>query len=103
VAWQGSDRRSRLPSDWKATRRTVLARDGYRCCAVLVDGTRCAEAGTDVDHIIAGDDHSLTNLQLLCRWHHARKSTAEGHAARAARPRPGRQRPERPHPGRISG
>jgi hypothetical protein len=36
---------------------------------------------TDVDHIVAGDDHEPSNLQALCRFHHARKSAREGASA----------------------
>lgn len=101
MAWSTSNRRQRLPKDWPVRRASVLQRDGYRCVAVLVDGERCTESATDVDHIKPGDDHSLTNLQALCRWHHARKSAREGHEARGAVRRPSRRRPEAPHPGEL--
>ncbi|KOV10358.1 HNH endonuclease [Streptomyces sp. XY431] len=98
MAWSGSTRRERLPSDWPTRRQVVLRRDAWRCVAVTRDGDRCTEAATDVDHIRPGDDHSLDNLQALCRWHHGRKSAYEGVTARAARPRPGRARPVGRHP-----
>ncbi len=101
MAWHGSDRRARLPSNWPVLRAKVLARDGYRCVAVLRDtGLRCAATATDVDHIIPGDDHAMTNLQALCVWHHARKTAAESAAAR--RPRLSRRRPEERHPGDLT-
>lgn len=56
---------------------------------------RCTNPGVDVDHIVPGDDHSLSNLRLLCRWHHKAKSSAEGNAAKRRKPR---RQPER-HPG----
>lgn len=79
--WAGSDRRSRLPADWQAIRKRILRRDGYRCTHRNEDGLRCAELATDVDHIIAGDDHGDRNLRSLCSPHHRIKSSQEGAAA----------------------
>jgi hypothetical protein len=93
MAWQGSDRRARLPANWATLRLRVLRRDGWRCVARMSDGTRCPEPATDVDHKVPGDDHRPGNLQALCRWHHARKSSAEGNAAR-----PSRRREPEAHP-----
>lgn len=101
MAWHSSDRRARLPSTWRTLRAKVLKRDGYMCVALLRDtGTRCTAVATDVDHIIPNDDHDMANLQSLCTWHHARKSSAEGAAARG--PRISRKRPERGHPGELA-
>jgi len=94
-----SDRAKRLPLDWESRRRRVLHRDGHRCRATHIDGSRCDMPASDVDHIIAGDDHSEANLQSLCRWHHARKSSAEGQAARG--PREKRTRAPETHPGSL--
>ena len=77
-AWQGSNRRSRLPHNWSQLRQQTEFRAGGQCEASLLDGTRCPDQGTDCDHIVAGDDHSLSNLQWLCRWHHRKKTAAEG-------------------------
>ncbi|MEU0577877.1 HNH endonuclease signature motif containing protein [Streptomyces griseoincarnatus] len=89
MAWETSNRRERLPDNWAAIRRRIIRRDGGVCVAPLLDsGQRCGEYGTDVDHIIPGDNHDLSNLQLLCRWHHTRKTQRESAAARAMRPRP---------------
>lgn len=77
----------------------VLRRDGYRCQARDSLGVLCGEPANQVDHIEHGDDHSLDNLQALCRWHHARKSSAEGAAAR--RPRASRSRAPEAHPGMV--
>lgn len=85
--WAGSDRRSRLPANWASIRSRVLRRDGSQCTAVSHDGVRCAEPATDVDHIVAGDDHREANLRSLCGWHHQRKSSAEGAAALARKRR----------------
>ena len=59
---------------------------------------RCASDATDVDHIEAGDNHNLDNLQSLCRQHHLSKSAAEGVEARRAILAK-RVRPTERHPG----
>lgn len=103
MAWAtgSSARAQRLPKDWQAIRLRVLRRDRYTCRARMADGTLCVERANQVDHIIAGDDHSMRNLQALCRWHHARKSSAEGAAARKANPRPSRYNKREAHPGLL--
>jgi 5-methylcytosine-specific restriction protein A len=86
--WSGSDRRSRLPDNWSVLRKRILRRDGYRCThRDPVTRVRCAEFATDVDHIIAGDDHRESNLRSLCGPHHQAKSSSEGGAAMAAKRR----------------
>lgn len=97
MAWQGSDRAARLPPNWRTLRLRVLRRDGWRCVARMSDGTRCPEPATEVDHKTPGDDHSPSNLQALCGWHHARKSAREGAAASRAKLAPRNREPE-PHP-----
>jgi len=57
---------------------------------------------TDADHIIPGDDHSLSNLQGLCRQHHLIKTGREVQAAQA-KIRKLRRLPEEPQPGIIDG
>lgn len=92
MAWAGSNRRARLPHNWLAIRRRIIRRDVGRCTAIYSDGRRCEQPGTDVDHIMPGDDHTEGNLRLLCRWHHGQKSGSEGGTAaglkrvRTARP-----------------
>lgn len=74
-------RKNRLPPDWSTRRALVLKRDGGICHI-------CHQPGADqVDHIIAGDDHSLENLAPIhektpphC---HRYKTAQEGHAARS--------------------
>lgn len=96
--WAGSRRRAELPKNWYTEiRPAVLQRDAYRCTATLRDETRCAEPGTDVDHMGDPQDHSLTNLRLLCSWHHGKRSSRQGNTARL-RPPPLRRPPEN-HPG----
>lgn len=100
MGWATSDRKSRLPSDWPARRRAVLERCGGRCEVLKKDGKRCRDKATEVDHVIAGDSHELSNLRGICAWHHARKSSQEGVAARAARRATLYRTPET-HPGLI--
>lgn len=96
--WANSNRRAELPSNWRREiRPAVLERDGYQCRAVDND-QRCTEAATDVDHIGDRHDHSLTNLQALCRWHHDRKTSADRNAMQR---RPSTTRPREPHPGLL--
>ena len=93
TGWVGSTRRARLPPDWPERRLAVLDRDGWRC---QIRGPRCTGRATDADHIVRGDDHSLTNLQAACPPCHGRKSGQEGAAAR-----PSINRPRERHPGLI--
>lgn len=93
--WKNSNRRSQLPPDWPKRREQVKKRD--RACV------KCGAPGTDVDHIIPGDDHSLGNLRLLCAACHKEKSSAEGGAAYAAKRRAIERRLRRTekHPGLL--
>ena len=95
--WAGSSRRDRLPPNWKAICAAIRQRDGGRCTWVEA-GHRCRQAGTDVDHVVPGDDHRPENLRLLCPDHHKRKSSAEGNAARW---RVRERRPREAHPGLL--
>lgn len=96
--WVGSDRKSRLPTNWTTLRNVVINRAQGVCEARMKNGTRCTDKGTDVDHIDRGDNHQLTNLQLLCRWHHNKKSSREGNDARV---RLTERRPSEKHPGIV--
>lgn len=102
MAWGNNDRSgrgARLPANWYASngpRAQVLRRDGV--CRLGYSG--CLGAPTQVDHIVAGDDHDLSNLQGVCRACHAAKSTAEGVAARQAK-RARLKRPVEKHPGLL--
>ena len=100
MGWETSNRKERLPADWQTRRVRVLRRDSYRCQARDSIGVLCGAPANQVDHIVPGDDHSYENLQSLCRWHHDRKSSAEGHAAQR-RPRARRSRDPEPHPGDL--
>lgn len=90
--WQGSDRKLRLPPNWYTEiRPAVFARYGRTCYW-------CGEPGADdVDHLRAGDDHSIANLRPIHSWRtpqrcHSIKSSAEGVAARRT------DRPPETHP-----
>jgi 5-methylcytosine-specific restriction protein A len=100
-AWEGSDRKSRLPADWDRLRLVVLRACGNRC-EWIEDGFRCHNVATDVDHRIPGDDHSLVNLQGLCNPHHLTKTGREVAAARA-KIKEMERLPEEPQPGIIDG
>lgn len=92
-AWAGSTRRSRLPTDWQTIRTRVLQRDRGVC---QIRGPRCTHRATEVDHVIAGDDHRDEALQAACTPCHRDKSSAEGNSARRRERRvPGR------HPGLL--
>ena len=99
MAWHTSDRRHRLPKDWPAIVSRIKARDQHRCQASRHD-PRCDGRGTDVDHIIQGDNHSDDNLQLLNEHCH-RAKTADETAARNRLNAKLRRRPEEDHPGRL--
>lgn len=97
MAWSTSDRSSRLPRNWAVLRRRVLSLANHTC-------EKCRAPATEVDHINAGDDHSLINLQALCATCHQRKSIAEGHAAnrrKQAELRALTKRPQETHPGTL--
>lgn len=98
MPWSSSDRAGRLPAGWDRLRRFILRRDRYTC-QVRMAG--CHTLANQVDHILAGDDHSPENLQAICTHCHGRKSAAEGNAAKAAI-RSRRLRPTERHPGRMS-
>jgi 5-methylcytosine-specific restriction endonuclease McrA len=66
-----------------------MHRDGRRCQWLRADtGEICGLEASDVDHIEPGDNHDLSNLQALCRFHHLRKTGGETAGARPARARP---------------
>jgi 5-methylcytosine-specific restriction endonuclease McrA len=92
--WEGSTRKDRLPADWAERRRKVIKRDGGRCQHREIEhGLICGKLGNQVDHIVRGDDHSMSNLQVLCRGHHATKSAREGGQSFTPLRRPPEQHP----------
>nr|DAF63966.1 MAG TPA: HNH endonuclease [Siphoviridae sp. ctGkF2] len=95
MSWESSNRRSRLPSDWDSRRLLVLRRDSFRC---RIGSVGCLVVATEVDHAVAGDNHSLNNLQAVCSACHKAKTQMEGLAKRQ-RLRSQRFRPKGRHPG----
>ena len=86
MAFEGSNRRARLPTDWPTRRARVLARDGNACQVITAFNVKCLRLASEVDHITPGDDHTLDNLQAICSYHHGVKTGAEGgHAAYRSR------------------
>lgn len=98
--WQGSTRRSRLPDDWESRCKPEARRRNPQqiCHWCQLPG------GDELDHLIAGDDHSPDNLDWIHGWRavksgvskrncHGEKSGAEGAAAR-----PREKRPRETHP-----
>ena len=98
MVWTG-ERKLRLPPDWGRRRRLVIIRDKGMCQYQRSDGRKCGSKGTEVDHLEPGDNHDLSNLRLLCSWHHKRKTQREAQAARQAKV-DALKTPEEPHPGR---
>lgn len=115
MPWTTSNRRQRLPTNWNKIRKQVLAKANYKCAgldpATTPPPTRreahgvghrwhhpaCDMHATDVDHIIAGDNHELGNLQALSHACHTAKTAHENAAAKARiRATAARERP--PHP-----
>lgn len=76
--WKGSSRKSRLPHNWHQIRKRVFAEKGHYCLWQMNNGSYCGAYANQVDHIVPGDDHSITNLQPLCEDHHKIKSSSEG-------------------------
>ncbi len=99
--WDTSNRR-RDPANWNAIRQLVAERDNHRCQEYMRDNSPCPDIGTECDHIIPlsrGGTDNMDNLRMLCKWHHARKSSAEGNASKTG---VSEQRPKQPHPGIIT-
>jgi hypothetical protein len=74
----------------RATRREVVARDGWQCSFVANDGRRCnARAFLEFDHETPrgrGGGSQPDNLRLLCRAHNrlaAERVYGKEHVARA--------------------
>lgn len=93
MGWDTSDRRLRLPPDWEKRRRAVKCRARNRCEAEQ-HAPGCDGIGSQCDHIVRGDDHSLDNLQWLSEPCHKAKTQREAQGAK--RPR---ARPKPTHPG----
>lgn len=99
LVWsKNSVRHGRLPLGWDKTRGRVLSRDRFEC-QLAYPG--CRSIASDVDHIVAGDDNRLGNLQSVCFKCHRTKSSREGNK-RMRQIRSRRSRPSERHPGSLS-
>ena len=93
--WSGSNRRQRLPKDWPQRRAAAKAKaDGM--CQAKIHEPDCNGIGSECDHVIAGDNHALNNLQWLSKPCHAAKTLREAQWHNV-----GRIRPPEPHPGQT--
>lgn len=100
MVWSTSDRKQRLPHDWPKRRAAVKARAKGKCEATT-HAPKCRGWGSDADHIIPGDDHSMDNLQWLsgaCHWAKTNRETA----ARNRERKTARYKPSEQHPGRLT-
>jgi 5-methylcytosine-specific restriction protein A len=80
--WQGVDTNRTGTAAHKARRVRVLKRDGHRC---QIRYDVCIGIATHLDHVISlgqGGADADDNCVAACQPCHARKSSAEGHAAR---------------------
>jgi 5-methylcytosine-specific restriction protein A len=77
----------------------MIKRRAKGVCEAKVHVAECDGIGTQCDHVIAGDDHSLANLQWLSGPCHAAKTKLEALAGRAKQPRARRDAEQ--HPGLI--
>lgn len=94
MVWK-TNRAARLPGDWRTRRLAVKARAGGQC-QWFTGPSRCQEPGSECDHVVNNDDHSLGNLQWLCAPHHHQKTLRE---AADARNKYSRKRGKEQHPG----
>lgn len=94
--WATSNRRDRLPRDWKRIRERVLVRDRYMCQWPLPGAGRCGAPAREVDHRVDPDAHGDDQLWCLCRFHHNEKTQAEALAGRVFQ-----RRTAETHPGLI--
>jgi len=103
MAWEGSDRRFRLPADWPKRRAQQLKLDGNRCTWRLGSGARCPRPATDVDHKYEMTDRHEPgrDLQSLCAAHHSRKTALAAQSFKRAQKQK-RYRPTEEHPGAVS-
>lgn len=91
--WRESNRAKRLPKNWQALRTKVKHRANNQCEHTDEHG-RCKATGTDCDHITPGDNHTLDNLQWLCRYHHNQKTSRQANQVKHTN-----KRPQETHPG----
>ncbi|MGW5735720.1 MULTISPECIES: HNH endonuclease [Streptomyces] len=100
---RSGDREALRGIGWTSTRATVWHRDNGLCQHIRYDtGLPCYLTGDAVDHIkplSLGGLSIASNLQVLCRWHHNKKTAQEAADARRARAKTRAQSRTKPHPG----
>lgn len=84
MSYNEGRRAKELPSNWMSLRSQILRRDGFTC-RWITDGVRCTVRASEVDHIQRGSNHDPSNLQSLCKSHHATKTAYEAIEAREAK------------------
>lgn len=108
MAWDSSDRRTRLPSNWSSTiQPRILRRDHHHCLWGSLPEDHypvglCPTQATEVDHIGSDTDHREANLRALCTYHHRVRSGRQGQVASTAAHNARKatlRRVEEPHPG----
>lgn len=103
TGWQNSDRRQHLPSNWTTLRKQRFRMDGFRCTHRNDAGQRCPSPAEECDHIGDRTDHRIEMLRSLCRYHHGKKTGAQGAWATHAVRRKNAQKFKRveAHPGLL--
>lgn len=97
--WHTSSRREELPPNWAKLRAECKRRAGGRCEHVGPSGARCVNQGTDADHALNRDIHSV--LMWLCHEHHKRKTAEESRDAKRGKRRKGARRRRDDRPGAL--
>jgi hypothetical protein len=88
-------------------RDACLQRDGYRCTAIMHNGTRCTETtNLEAAHNQGWHQNERLTVDMLhtaCHWHHNRETQTEAAQARQqlANRRPSAFHPREKHPGRT--
>lgn len=94
MAWETSDRKSRLPGNWLALRKEVFRVKGRRCY-IVEDGHRCGAEAGEVDHVVPSGPDDISNLEPICSTHHKSKSSSEGWHAMNRKKKAARARAEK--------
>lgn len=99
MAWE-NNRPTHVP---KSVRDAALKISGGRCSAKMRDGSNCVETtnleADEIQQWYPGRVLTVDDIQILCGWHHNKKTQGEARAARALQPRKTTAHPPEPHPG----
>lgn len=84
-------------------RDAAILRAGGRCTATMRDGTRCVEThpleADEVTQWYPGRIVTVEDIQILCGWHHNKKTQGEAQAAKRLLPKRTTAHPTEAHPG----